>query len=232
MLTVDAVDAENTSVTVTLADKSGKVIETKTLGSVKELWEILPQHQEAMKKLQLMHGDVLAEINIDSPTKGGKANLNLYTGVQHYSVDQPLPGDDRFTIRPDVCGHCYQLNEVLIDNAETIVLDRDNPVFEGPKKADGHPMFRIVLDSFDGEMVQAWHVETVVGKKGRVFKSGNLAFRPRRNLDVLIGANGSIENFLRQSMVERMAYIEYWRRGLHAPAHIGDHAARAAMKMQ
>ncbi len=146
-LTVDNVDAENTSVTVTLADKSGKTIATKTLGSVKELWEILPQHQEAVKKLQLMHGDVLAEIDIDKPTKKGKANLHLYTHVQSYSVDQPLKEDERFIVRPDVCGHCYQLNEVLIDNAKPIILDKDNPVFEGFTKADGNPMFRIVIDS-------------------------------------------------------------------------------------
>ena len=224
-----SIDEENTSVTVALRDKSGAVVATKTLGSVKELWDVLPQHQEAVHKLQLMHDDVMVEIDIDLPTEDGKGVLWVYKDILESEMDRKLEWDSRFTIRPDVCGHCYQLNEILLDNPEPIILDRDNPTFDGPLKEDGTPMFRIVIDSFDGEMIFAWHVETQI--KDRVFKTSNLAFNPRNNIDVMVGANGSIEGFLRQSMVERMAYIEYWRRGVHPPLHQGL-AAREMLRLQ
>ena len=122
-------------------------------------------------------------------------------------------------VRSDVCGHCYQLNELLFDNSEEIVLDRNNPRYDGPKGADGKPIFSIVVDNFDGEMIHAWHIETVV--RGRVFKSDNLAFNPRNNVDVLMGVNGTTEGFLRANMLERSAYQEYWRVGLHEHAKRG-----------
>ena len=73
--------------------------------------------------------------------------------------------------------------------------------------------FLIVIDSFDGEMIHAWHIETNYRK--RVFKSANLAFQPRNNIDVLMGVNGTIEGFLRASLMERSAWQEYWRTGAH-----------------
>ena len=228
-LEVLSADAEGTSVSVALLDAGGTVVASKTLGSVKELWDVLPQQQVAVKKLQLMHGDVMAEIDIDNPVEDGKGVLWLFTDILESEMDQKLAWDPRFTIRPDVCGHCYQLNEILLDNPEPIILDRDNPTYDGPLKEDGTPMFRIVIDSFDGEMIHAWHVETQI--KDKVFKTSNLAFRPRNNIDVLVGANGSVEGFLRQGMLERMAYIEYWRRGVHPPLHQGL-AAREALNLQ
>ena len=44
-------------------------------------------------------------------------------------------------MRPDVCGHCYMLNEFIMDNPEPIVLDAKNPTYTGP---DGY--FKIVID--------------------------------------------------------------------------------------
>lgn len=215
--TIEVLDAdeESTTVSVEVRDGAGKVVQTKALGSVKALWDVLPQHQDAMKKLQLKHEDVMVEVDIDQPVEGGKGVLWLFTDIVSSEMDQPLPQDPRFIVRPDVCGHCYQLNEVLLDNIDPIILDKDNPVYDGPLKDDGTPMFSIVIDSFDGEMIMAWHVETKI--KDKVFKSANLAFNPRNNIDVLFGANGSVEGFLRQTMLQRMAYIEYWRRGVFAP---------------
>jgi hypothetical protein len=64
-------------------------------------------------------------------------------------------------------------------------------------------------------MIHAWHIETT--DKGKVFKSENLAFRPRNNIDVLVGVTGTTEGFLRLSMLPRLGFIEYWRTGSKAP---------------
>ena len=114
-----------------------------------------------------------------------------------------------------MCGHCYQLNEILLDNPEPIILDRDNPVYEGPKNEDGKALFRIVIDHFDGEMIHAWHLETE--KNGKISRTGNLAFRPRNNVDVLVGVTGTIEGFLRLSMLPRLGFMEDWRTGAPGP---------------
>jgi hypothetical protein len=118
-------------------------------------------------------------------------------------------------VRPDVCGHCYQFNEILLDNPEPIVLDKDNPVYEGPRGEDGIPLFKIVIDHFDGEMIHAWHVETRY--RDKIHKTDNLAFRPRKNIDVLLGVTGTIEGFLRLSMLPRLGFMENWRVSAKAP---------------
>ena len=229
-LVVTGLDPKAGTVGLSLRDEEGREVAARTLGPLNEVTRrILPQHQRAIGALQFAHGTVLAELDIFRPFEDGKANLWLYTGMRTLRSDAPLESDPRFIVRPDVCGHCYQLNELLLANQDPIVLDRDHPVYDGPHRDDGTPMFRIVVDSFDGEMVQAWHVETEV--KGRVFKTQNLAFSPRDNLDVLIGVNGTIEGFLRASLIERMAYKEYWRRALHEPARRGINA-RHAQRLQ
>ena len=53
---------------------------------------------------------------------------------------------------------------------------------------------------------------------GELIKTDNLAFRPRTNLDVLVGVNGTTEGFLRLSMLPRLGFMEYWRTGGDAPA--------------
>lgn len=209
-------------VSVEIRDKSGAVLVNKNLGPLNdEARAFLPQHQKIVNTLQLLHGEeaggkrVMAEMDINKPFEDGQAALWLYTEVQSLASNTPLPTDPRFMVRPDVCGHCYQLNELLFDNPEPIILDKNNPRFDGPKNAAGEPMFSLVIDSFDGEMIHGWHIETLF--KGKTFTSKNMAFNPRTNIDCLMGVNGTVEGFLRASMMERSAYQEYWRRGVHVP---------------
>jgi len=125
-----------------------------------------------------------------------------------YGRDEPWPDDPRFVVKPDVCGHCYQLNEVIIANKDPIVLDADNPVYEGP---EGY--FRIVIDDFDGEAINMWHIETERTRKDetRERRTPNLAEYPRDNLDVMVRVNGTTESFLRATVLERLSYREIWR---------------------
>lgn len=215
-LRCNGVDAAAGTVDLTLLDKSGKVVAAKVVGPLNaEAEKLLPQDIIVARRMQFKVGSVLAELDVTHPFKDGKANLWTYTGIQELERDTPFEFDPRFVVRPDVCGHCYQLNEVLLDNPEPIILDKDHPVYEGPKNAKGEPLFKIVIDSFDGEMVQAWHLET--DYKGEVQKTDNLAFRPRNNVDVLVGVNGTIEGFLRLSMLPRLGFMDHWRVGSKAP---------------
>lgn len=77
--------------------------------------------------------------------------------------------------------------ESLLENKEEIVLDAANNVFVGPEN-----YFKIVIDSFDGKTIKAWHVE---GPKGE--KSSNLAaFSKGQHLDALINkSNGTVSAF-------------------------------------
>ena len=204
------------TVTLLLVDTTGAIVAEKTLGPLNdEMKALLPQYQPAVRAMQLSQADVQAEWDIAEPFKDDKVQLHLFTGIQRLERDTPFEFDNRFMVRPDVCGHCYQLNEILLDNPEAIVLDADHPVYEGPKREDGTPLFRIVIDHFDGERIHAWHVET--DNDGKIEKTDNLAFRPRNNVDVLVGVTGSIEGFLRLSMLPRLWFMEYWRTGSKAP---------------
>lgn len=215
-LRCDAVDPQAGTLALVLLDKDGRPVGSKTLGPLDDAARaLLPQHMEAARMMQFKVGAVMAELDVKNPFKDGRANLWLYTGIQELERDTPFEFDPRFMVRPDVCGHCYQLNEVLLDNPEPIILDRDHPVYEGPKNAQGEPLFKIVIDSFDGEMIHAWHIET--GRKGESQLTDNLAFRPRNNVDVLVGVNGTIEGFLRLSMLPRLGFMDYWRVGSKAP---------------
>lgn len=221
---LQAVDPARGTVTLSLKGEGGKLLETRTLGPLNaSTRDLLPQHQRIVDSLQLIAGDggseVMLEMDVQKPFEGEKAGLWLFENLEKLERNQTLPGDDRFVVRPDVCGHCYQLNELLFDNAEPIILDKNNPRFDGPKGPDGNPLFTLVLDHFDGEMIHGWHIEADV--RGRVFQSANLAFNPRNNVDCLIGVNGTIEGFLRQSMLERMEYNEYWRLQQHRPVVTG-----------
>jgi len=55
----------------------------------------------------------------------------------------------------------------MLVNAQPIEFDSANNVFVGPNK-----YFRIVIDSFDGKTIKAWHFEDPKGNK-----TGNLAAR-------------------------------------------------------
>lgn len=217
-LRCQALDAVKKTVSLVLLDEDGRQVAAKTLGPLDEAaLALLPQDRDAARAMQLAHQDVQAELIIQEPFKDGQARLSLFTQVQRLERDTPYEFDPRFMVRPDVCGHCYQLNEILLDNPEPIVLDMDNPVYDGPKNESGQPLFRIVIDSFDGEMIHAWHIETM--SEGKVNRTDNLAFRPRDNVDVLVGVNGTTEGFLRLSMLPRLGFMEYWRTGGH---HTGE----------
>ena len=217
VLECSSVNTKTKTVGLLLKDGRGGLVASKSLGPLnQETLDLLPQFQNPARALQLIHADVQAELDVKEPFEGGKARLYLFTNIEILERDTPFRFDPRFKVRPDVCGHCYQLNEVLLDNPESIFLDRNHRVYEGPKNKDGKPLFRIVIDAFDGEMIHAWHIETE--DKGKIQKSDNLAFRPRNNIDVLVGVNGTTEGFLRLSMLPRLGFMEYWRVSARGPA--------------
>jgi hypothetical protein len=216
-LVVMAIDPKAMTVSTELRDSTGKVVTHKVFGPLMgDNLALMPQYQEAAKSLQLRYEDLQIEWDMRNPLKDGKANIWLFADLKDLKRDTPFEFDERFMVRPDVCGHCYQFNEILLDNPESIVLDMDHPVFEGPKGEDGKPLFKLVIDDFDGEMIHAWHIETVYRKK--TYRTDNLAFRPRKNLDVLVGVTGTIEGFLRLSMLPRLGFMEYWRTGAKGPS--------------
>ncbi|MBN1846981.1 MAG: hypothetical protein JW932_00190 [Deltaproteobacteria bacterium] len=67
-----------------------------------------------------------------------------------------------------------------IENAEAITLDSKNNVFHGPRG-----LFRIVVDNFDGQVIQSWHVEDKYGEK-----SENLGGVQTKSLDTIVGKVG------------------------------------------
>ncbi|MGD9157655.1 MAG: hypothetical protein PVG39_04555, partial [Desulfobacteraceae bacterium] len=202
---VDKLDAEAMLVKCSLIDKKDKVIAEKTFGPVDDkLLDTLPQYGPSQEKITMRYQDMYITLDVTIELKKGKAAFHIATGAVTYKRDEPLPEDPRFVVRPDVCGHCYQLNEVLFTNSEPIVLDNDHRVYEGP---DGY--FKIVIDDFDGEAINAWHIETVY--KGETYKTSNMAEFKRNNLDVMVGVNGTTESFLRQTVLDRLAYREVWR---------------------
>jgi hypothetical protein len=149
----------------------------------------------------LQYGDVHVEMDLSGSFSGGKVPLYVAAGIKKMQRDKPWPDDPRFIMRPEVCGHCYMLNELILDNAEPIILDEKNNIYTGPS---GY--FKIVVDDFDGEKINAWHIEDQTG-----MKTANLAEYPKNNLDVMAGVNGTTETFLRKTLLKRLAYREIWR---------------------
>lgn len=205
LLAVKNVDMENNQVDCELTDSEGNVLVKKSFGPLTDdVLSTLPQYSPSQDRIQLQYEDVHVALDVPEGFSGfpeGKATFFLATNLKTYDRDSPWPDDPRFMVRPDVCGHCYQLNEVILDNKEPIILDADNPTFTGP---GGY--FKIVIDDFDGEAINFWHLED---NKGR--KSPNLAEYPRNNIDVMVGVNGTTESFLRKTILERLAYREIWR---------------------
>jgi hypothetical protein len=204
-----AVDKEALTVELALMDKGGNIVEQKTMGPLdQELYDTLPQYSPSQYKLMMFYEDV--QVDIDYPVDFSKDKIGFYlaTDTKTLKRDTPWPDDPRFMVRPDVCGHCYQLNEIILDNKEPIILTEDDPVFTGL-----NDYFSIVIDDFDGEAINAWHLETTRTKKGeeRTKKTPNLAEYPRDNVDVMVGVNGTVESFLRRTVLDRLAYREIWR---------------------
>jgi hypothetical protein len=200
-LRIDGVDSAAKTAKLSLKDAHGKVVVEKTIGPVtQELLDTLPQYNQSQQKVMLQYDDVHVELDL-SNFSGGAVPLYVAAGFEKIERDKPWHGDPRFMVRPEVCGHCYMLNEFILDNAQPIILDEKNNVFEGPNK-----YFKIVVDDFDGEKINAWHIEDRTGTK-----TANLAEYPRNNLDVMAGVNGTTETFLRKTLLQRLAYREVWR---------------------
>jgi hypothetical protein len=201
-LRADSVDSSSKTAKFSLRDAKGKVLVEKTLGPLnQELFETLPQYNPSQQKVMLQYNDVHIELDLSSTFSGGTVSLYIASGAVKIERDKPWKDDPRFMVRPEVCGHCYMLNEFILDNAEPIVLDETNRTFIGP---NGY--FKIVVDDFDGEKINAWHIEDKTG-----MRTPNLAEYPRNNLDVMAGVNGTTETFLRKTLLNRLAYREVWR---------------------
>jgi hypothetical protein len=205
-LRAESVDAAAKTAKLSLRDEKGKVLVEKTLGPItKELLETLPQYNQSQQKVMLQYNDVHVELDLSAAFSGRTVSLYAAYGAVKIERDKPWPYDPRFIVRPEVCGHCYMLNEFILDNAEPIILDEKHNVFEGPKVGD-KAYFRIVVDDFDGEKINFWHIEDSTG-----MKTANLAQYPRNNLDAMAGINGTTEGFLRKTLLNRLAYREVWR---------------------
>jgi hypothetical protein len=201
-LKVVNVDSASKSAKLALLDANGKVLVEKTLGPVtQELLDTLPQYNQSQQKVMLQYNDIHVELDLSSDFSGRAVSLYAATGVLKIERDKPWRDDARFMVRPEVCGHCYMLNELILDNAEPIILDEKNNTFWGPNK-----YFKVVVDDFDGEKINAWHIEDKTGAQ-----TPNLAEYPRNNLDVMAGINGTTESFLRKTLLDRLAYREVWR---------------------
>jgi len=207
---VNRLDTEKGVVECVLLDKDGEVVSEKTFGPLdNDLLNTLPQYAPSQERITMRYKDMYITLDIPADFSKGDASFHLARGAVTYERDKPWPGDVRFVVRPDVCGHCYQLNEVILDNSEPIVLDADNPVFKGP---EGY--FHIVIDDFDGEAINAWHIETRRKNEADEWETRetpNLAEYPRKNIDVMVGVNGTTESFLRQILLEMLSYREIWR---------------------
>ncbi len=205
MFQVRGINSDAKSIDCALIDDKGNTVAEKTFGPLDEkLLDTLPQYGPSQERITMRYQDMYITLDVPVDLSKGKASFHIATGAVTYKRDEPLPEDSRFVVKPDVCGHCYQLNEVLFTNNEPIVLDNDHRVYEGP---EGY--FKIVIDDFDGEAVNAWHIETVY--KGETHKTSNMAEFKRNNIDVMVGVNGTTESFLRQTVLDRLAYREVWR---------------------
>jgi hypothetical protein len=67
----------------------------------------------------------------------------------------------------------------MVENKEAIVLDSTDNVFVGPNE-----YFKIVIDEFDGEAVQAWHLEDSLGNV-----TDNLVQGDGIHIDLLVNKN-------------------------------------------
>jgi len=201
-LRLETIDKGKKTLKLAFRDVSGKVVAEKTLGPLdQEVYDTLPQYAPSQDKISMAFEDMQVDLDVPIDFTSGKVPVYIATDTLTYERDKPWPADPRFMVRPDVCGHCYQLNEIILDNKDPIILDEENPVFEG---LGGY--FKIVIDDFDGESINAWHIEDRLGRK-----TPNLAEYARNNVDVMVGVNGTVESFLRKTVVERLAYREIWR---------------------
>lgn len=109
---------------------------------------------------------------------GNSVDLVAYTKVQKVKLREPFPGFDGWQANVSyVCPWCHMMIGLVIENSREIVLDTDTKSFEAP-----NGLFRIVIDEFDGNRIQDWHMEA--GEE----KTNNLAgFSKGTHIDVMAG---------------------------------------------
>jgi hypothetical protein len=206
--TVVAIDDLTNAVLVQLADDGGKVLAEKVLGPLTdEVVSILPSWAGKVD-LMLNHGSVQVQLDAfrEPFAEPGKVSLLGYTDVVRLENGSPWEADPRFLLRFDTCGHCWMLNEVMLENRETIELDATDNRFSGP---EGY--FSIVIDDFDGEVVQAWHFEDATGET-----TDNLVWGDGSHIDLLVSRSnrtvgsfvGSMGTSLFDAMRARIAQLE------------------------
>jgi UDP-N-acetylenolpyruvoylglucosamine reductase len=89
--------------------------------------------------------------------------------------------------------------ELLVANTDTMTLDSTNNVLVGPGS-----YFKVVIDSFDGKVIKAWHLEDSKGTK-----TENLAASASgKHIDVLVSKGNATVNDLLQPLMDRI-YAEW-----------------------
>ncbi len=176
---VAGVDADGATLKIT----DGKGVVTKKIGASKDELKQLPSNRYVCRKLYAQSADGKEVVHANIYNKGGivadgKVALVAYSDVICVKAGDKWISDDRFIVRPETCASCSFIHEIVIENAEPIVLDAKNNVFNGP---DGY--FKIVIDAMEGDTIKAWHVENAEGR------TDNLAGRSEgKHIDAAIGA--------------------------------------------
>ena len=179
--TVEVADVTADSVTVKISD--GKGVVTKTLGASQDQLDQLPSNRAVCKKLYAQSSGGSEVVHVNIYNKGGyitdgKVALVGYSDVLTVKAGDKWATDNRFIVRPETCASCSFIHEIMIENADAIVLDEKNNVFNGP---DGY--FKIIIDKMEGDTIKSWHIETAKDK------TGNLAARAKgKHIDVVVGA--------------------------------------------
>lgn len=180
--TIEVTDVTGNAASITITDKTGSV--TKTFGpltpeNTNALLVSMPQRELvwALSK----DGTVAVHLNIrpkETPIANGKVSLVAFDKVSAIDNGSVWPSDPRFLARLETCATCSYPHEVMLENDKEIVLDGGaNKVFVGPDK-----YFSIVIDDFDGKVVNAWHIESSKGDK-----SPNLSTRAGgKNIDLVV----------------------------------------------
>lgn len=165
--TLKVVSVSKDAVKLSLTNKAGKTVTREFTGiSAPDATKYLPGSAADRARFQMASedGKVRVQLAMLHPegvlTADGKVRLDLFSGVFSFANPQPWERDPRFNVRPDTCASCRLLNEIVLENAEEIVLDAKNNVASGP---EGY--FKIVIDDFDGKKLRAWHFEDADGNK-------------------------------------------------------------------
>lgn len=179
-VTVDNVGAD--SATITIAEGDNKT--TKELKVSPEELKLFPASRSVATDMYVLSKDGKYLVNMNPRNEGGlfkdgKVALMGYSDVVDVHYGDKWGADDRFVARPETCAECTYAHEIVLANAEPIVLDAQNNTYKGP---EGY--FSIVIDEIDGDQVKGWHVENGEGK------TDNLAGRAQgKNVDLVLGAD-------------------------------------------